>query len=451
MIEDGPPRSAGRGRSSSSTGSTSATRRPARRSAARAPATSRSRLATGEWLNFLDDDDVLFADHVEVLVDAVRRARSARAPTRSRGRRTPSSSTASSARYQEVMHVTRHRQPFDRLTLWHHNYLPIQAVLFHRRLYEKHGGFAEDMDQLEDWNLWTRYTLEDDFVLVEKTTSKYRVPADAREAADRQAHARQGLRGRARAAARAVDDALARARSPEMADTYVRSQAVVMVSADDLRRWLVTHPLPGAPGRMAPAGARIPAPPQGAANERPRVHGRALPAGRRPARSGSSTGTATTSRRRSRPASACSTWRAAKATARRCSRAARRTSPGRTYPRKPSPTRARRYAGAEEPRIRRRPLHAAAARRRQRRPGGELRDDRAHRRTRGLPRRGRARAGARGAPGACPRPTSWSTATSATTPTNSTCGNSTARNSPRCSPAASRTSRGTASETASIR
>src|SRR5258708_2230271 len=30
--------------------------------------------ATGEWLNFLDDDDLLFADHVEVLVDAVHRA-----------------------------------------------------------------------------------------------------------------------------------------------------------------------------------------------------------------------------------------------------------------------------------------------------------------------------------------------------------------------------------------
>ena len=37
---------------------------------------------------------------------------------------------------------------------------------------------AVDMDQLEDWNLWTRYTLEDDFVMVDKTTSKYRVPAD---------------------------------------------------------------------------------------------------------------------------------------------------------------------------------------------------------------------------------------------------------------------------------
>ena len=91
-----------------------------------------------------------------------------------------------SARYEEVFHITRHRQRFDRLTLWHHNYLPIQAVLFHRSLYERYGGFAEDMDQLEDWNLWTRYTLEDDFVLVEKTTSKYRVPANAREAAGRQ-------------------------------------------------------------------------------------------------------------------------------------------------------------------------------------------------------------------------------------------------------------------------
>ena len=131
---------------------------------------------------------MLFADHVEVLVDAALRARRARAPTRSRGRRRPQFIDRDRASYEEV--AARRRATasrFDRLTLWHHNYLPIQAVLFHRRLYERHGGFAEDMDQLEDWNLWTRYTLEDDFVLVEKTTSKYRVPADARVAAERQA------------------------------------------------------------------------------------------------------------------------------------------------------------------------------------------------------------------------------------------------------------------------
>ncbi len=200
-------------------------------------------LATGEWLNFLDDDDVLFADHVEVLVRAALAtgtrgayglAWETKIVVRDRGR----------ADYEETMHATVHRQPFDRLTLWHHNYLPIQAVLFHRSLYERHGGFAEDMDQLEDWNLWTRYTLEDEFVLVEKTTSKYRVPAETRGAAERQA-----------LLDRAYADALERQRSllvtasprelSEMADAYARSQALMMVTRQDMKRFLVGHRLLG--------------------------------------------------------------------------------------------------------------------------------------------------------------------------------------------------------------
>src|SRR4029079_17817904 len=124
-------------------------------------------MASGEWLNFLDDDDVLFADHVEVLVDAVQASNAAGASGLAWETHTAIHDRASAA-YDEVLHVTRHRQRFDRLTLWHHNFLPIQAVLFHRRLYERYGGFEEDMDQLEDWNLWTRYTLEEEFVQVEK-------------------------------------------------------------------------------------------------------------------------------------------------------------------------------------------------------------------------------------------------------------------------------------------
>ena len=143
-------------------------------------------LASGEWMNFLDDDDVFFADHVEVVLGAARAAGLRGAYALAWESRTRFIDR-DAARYEEVENVTRHAQPFDRMVLWHHNYLPIQSVMFHRSLYERHGGFDEALEQLEDWNLWTRYTLEDDFVMVPKTTSKYRVPADWHEAVDRQA------------------------------------------------------------------------------------------------------------------------------------------------------------------------------------------------------------------------------------------------------------------------
>ncbi|HUL56884.1 MAG TPA: glycosyltransferase [Usitatibacter sp.] len=198
-------------------------------------------LARGEWLNFLDDDDLFFADHVEVLVDAVQRADVAGAYALAWETQTEFIDKHH-ARYEEVFHVTRHYQRFDRLTLWHHNYLPIQAVLFHRRLYGKYGGFDEDMDQLEDWNLWTRYTLEDDFVLVEKTTSKYRVPADSHVAAERQALLDQAYRD-ALERQRALRVTLSPRQISEMTDAYVRGQAVMVVTRNDLRRFVGSHRL----------------------------------------------------------------------------------------------------------------------------------------------------------------------------------------------------------------
>lgn len=53
-------------------------------------------------------------------------------------------------------------------------------------MYEQNGGFDVDLDQLEDWSLWVRYSLHRDFMMVDKVTSLYRVPARADHAADRQ-------------------------------------------------------------------------------------------------------------------------------------------------------------------------------------------------------------------------------------------------------------------------
>lgn len=196
--------------------------------------------ARGHWLCFLDDDDLFFADHLEVLLQTVREAKLSGAFALS-WRTTTQMVDASAAEYNELSWDSLPDEPFSRVTLWHHNFMPIQSVLFHRSLYERYGGFAEDMHHLEDWNLWTRYTMQDDFVQVRKTTSKYRVPADVSHTAERQgklddaykdAVARQGEMKFS------ADPAFVR----KLAEDYVRSNALIHVGRDQVRATFASSP-----------------------------------------------------------------------------------------------------------------------------------------------------------------------------------------------------------------
>ena len=146
--------------------------------------------ARGEWLLFLDDDDVLFADHVESLVNAAGGT----------GRVVFSMAFAARQRvhavdplvYEIVDRTVVHDHDYDRLLLFHHNYLPIQSVLFRRALFAAAGGLDESLEALEDWDLWIRLALAGEtFVWVPRTTSEYRIrdvdPADRDAARRRQA------------------------------------------------------------------------------------------------------------------------------------------------------------------------------------------------------------------------------------------------------------------------
>jgi hypothetical protein len=135
-------------------------------------------------MNFLDDDDVLFADHVEALVKRRGAPRQGRLRLRVGDAHTRDRRRACDLR-RDAQRPAPPRQ-FDRLALWHQNFLPDPGRALPPQPLGALRRFAEDMDQLEDWNLWTRYTIEDEFVPVEKTTSKYRVPDDPRAAAARQ-------------------------------------------------------------------------------------------------------------------------------------------------------------------------------------------------------------------------------------------------------------------------
>lgn len=143
-------------------------------------------LASGQYFNFLDDDDVFFADHVQTLVSEIMQ-QPAYKVAYSYAFDTPIRVLSRSPyRYEIEAYRQTVRERFNRLRLLHHNLFPIQAVMFAREVWQQLGGLDETLDMLEDWDMWVRYASRYDFLCVEKTTSIYRVPASSDETSKRQ-------------------------------------------------------------------------------------------------------------------------------------------------------------------------------------------------------------------------------------------------------------------------
>lgn len=134
-------------------------------------------LARGTFVGFLDDDDLLLPNHIETLVAILLNNPSASGAYSSAWEVPTKLISLNPLVYEEEQKIiTGH--DFSIQSLWNYNYIPIQAILFRKDLYFKYGGFVEDLDCLEDWDLWLRYTSESDFIFVNQITSLYRMPSD---------------------------------------------------------------------------------------------------------------------------------------------------------------------------------------------------------------------------------------------------------------------------------
>lgn len=132
-------------------------------------------LADGEYLNFLDDDDILLPEHVNKLVHALINGKHMAAYSNAEEVQI---NITSFTPYKYIVRrkLLRYHQPFNKLLLYTFNYIPIQSIMFHKKLFMESGGFDDRLDALEDWDLWVRFSTKTDFMYVNEITSCYFTP-----------------------------------------------------------------------------------------------------------------------------------------------------------------------------------------------------------------------------------------------------------------------------------
>ncbi|MCB0208469.1 MAG: PIG-L family deacetylase [Anaerolineae bacterium] len=129
------------------------------------------RAAKGKYINFLDDDDLFYADHIEKLAGFLE-------------------STGESFAYSDcergdyqwqgqkfLLHGQRqlfNGVDFDRDRLYFNNYIPLMTAMFTHQLWKKVGPLDEALDCLEDWDLWLRMAQHTTFHHIPGVTAEYR-------------------------------------------------------------------------------------------------------------------------------------------------------------------------------------------------------------------------------------------------------------------------------------
>lgn len=130
-------------------------------------------MSKGRYLNFLDDDDILFPNHISTLVEYLNKTKFRVVYSVGEEQQILRHQNGS---FKTKRKLIRYRYPFNRMLLFYMNYIPIQTIMFERSLYEQYGGFDEDLEVLEDWDIWVRYATVCDFGFVDQVTSVYFTP-----------------------------------------------------------------------------------------------------------------------------------------------------------------------------------------------------------------------------------------------------------------------------------
>lgn len=127
--------------------------------------------ATGEFIGFLDDDDLLESRHVEELVKFAQHHAAKVAYSATQVIRIDADGSSHD--------ITVYSVAFNCTRLLYENFIPIHSALFHRQLIADGACFDTHFDFFEDWDFWLQLSKKTDFLHYPAVTAIYRLHSNA--------------------------------------------------------------------------------------------------------------------------------------------------------------------------------------------------------------------------------------------------------------------------------
>ena len=122
--------------------------------------------ASGDYLIFLDDDDLMDTEHISTLVDTL-------------SKNSQYKVVYSGVRLVGQSETTIFNNSYDSIMLRAQNYIPIHAVLFSKALVTAGCRFDKNLLVYEDWDFWLQLSLITDFIHIDKVSATYRTFGDS--------------------------------------------------------------------------------------------------------------------------------------------------------------------------------------------------------------------------------------------------------------------------------
>ena len=164
-------------------------------------------LARGKYIAYLDDDDVFYPEHLQVLTGAAQDGGHRLVYSNAYRATVRSGHASGEGGLDLVCRELVCAEPYSRGALLHHNIAPVLSFLHERTLLDEVGVFDESLGVTEDWDLWLRMSAVSPPYHVSQITAEYtwRVntvntkPIGTRARASRKADDAQGMTGQRQA------------------------------------------------------------------------------------------------------------------------------------------------------------------------------------------------------------------------------------------------------------